>query len=131
MTNAAVLERKQRNTIIGKMSEFRAGLQDWRASLRSLSTISSITIIVIQIAVFSVLCLLYLAFSNRYVTQGYVVNRLESEREHLIIQNEVANRRVEESKSLSLIREFSDKEMLIASNRIYVETRDTQIAIAR
>lgn len=131
MTNAAVLERKQRNTIAGKISLFSAGFRDWRASLHSLSTISSITIIVIQIAVFSVLCLLYLAFSNRYVTQGYVVNRLESEREHLIIQNEVANRRIEESKSLSAIREFSDKEMLIASNRIYIETRDTQVAIAR
>lgn len=131
MYNTAIVERQKRNTISGKAALVYESLKDWKSVLRSLSRVSSITILVIQIVVFSVLCLLYLAFSNKYVTQGYVVNKLEAEREHLTIQNEVANRRIEEAKSLSAIREFSDKEMVFASNRVYLEIYDTRVAVAR
>lgn len=131
MYNTAIVERRKRNTISGKAALVCESLKDWKSALRSLSRVSSIAIFGIQIVVFSVLCLLYLAFSNKYVTQGYVVNKLEAEREHLIIQNEVANRRMEEAKSLSVIREFSDKEMVFASNRTYLETYDTRVAVAR
>lgn len=131
MLNATILERRRRDSFAARLAGLYASLKDWKSTLRSLSTISSITILIIQIVIFSVLSLLYLAFSNKYVTQGYLVNKLEAEREHLTIQNEVANRRIEEAKSLSAIREFSDKEMVFASNRIYLETYDTRVAVAR
>ena len=130
MANDAVLERQQRNTLSGRVSRALSGLKDWKTSLRSLSTMNSLTIIALQVVVFSILCLLYLAFSNKYITQGYVVNRLEAEREQLIVKNEVANRRLEESKSLSQIRERADREMVYAFNPIYVEFKDTQVALA-
>lgn len=131
MQNVALIERRRRDSFIARLAGLYASLKDWKSTLRSLGTMSSLAILVIQIIVFSVLTLLYLAFSNKYITQGYVVNKLEAEREHLTIQNEVANRRIEEAKSLSAIREFSDKEMVFASNRTYLEIYDTRVAIAR
>lgn len=131
MLNVTVLERQKRNTLAAKFAGIYASVKDYKSALRNLSTMNSVTIFVIQIIVFSMLCLLYLAFSNKYITQGYVVNKLEAEREHLIIQNEVANRRIEEAKSLSAIRDFSDKEMIIASNRIYLQEYDKGVAMAR
>ena len=91
---------------------------------------NSLTIIVLQIVVFSALFLLYLGFSNQYITQGYVINKLEAEREQLTIQNEVANRRIEEAKSLSNIRERADKEMAYAYSKTYIEFHDAQVALA-
>lgn len=127
MLSDAAVERQQRNTIQGKASR---AMSMMTGALQNLSAINSLTIIVIQVIVFSILCTAYMAFSNRYITQGYVVNKLEAEREQLVIQNEMTNRLIEQSKSLSAIRDTAHEQMVYSHGHTYVEAHDTQVAIA-
>ncbi|MBT6069272.1 hypothetical protein HOG48_05975 [Candidatus Peregrinibacteria bacterium] len=106
----------------------RAG-ESVTVALRSLNTVSTITIVMIQIMVFTALCVAYLAYSNRYITQGYLVNKFEAERAQLIVQNEVSNRLLEEAKSLSAMRDRAHQYMVYSHDHTYIEPHDTHVAM--
>ncbi len=87
------------------------------------------TLIAFEIVGFIVLSLLYLAFSNRYITQGYIVNKLEAERKQLIIQTEVTNRLTEQAKSLANVEEYAGQNMMRVAKVEFIEPHDGTVAI--
>lgn len=127
MLSEAVLERQNRNSLTAKLQRLTGSFSE---SFQSLSTVNYLTIIALQIVVFSSLCVAYLAYSNQYITQGYVVNKFEAERSQLVIENEMSNRLLEQAKSLSAIRDRAHAQMVYSHGHQYVESHDTTVAIA-
>ena len=126
MYNAACVARLRRHSLSGKVQNFR---EDFFCSLKNLSTVSSYGIIAMETLVFVVLFLLYLTYSNRYITQGYVVNKLEAEKRQLTIKNEMANRLVEEAKALNNVRLYADGKMYSDAKTYFVEPVKNEVAL--
>ena len=126
MLNEAVLNRRKRRTVLGKLSNAGSAVMD----LRGLTKLNALTIIFIQVIVFCALSVMYLMFSNNHITQGYVVNKFEAERNQLIIENEVTNRLIEEARALSGIYDEMQDKMIAHYQPVFVE-HTSHVAVAR
>lgn len=126
MYNEACNSRLKRRTVIGKLQTAFSTLS---FSLKGLSSANPITVIFAQFIIFVFLCTAYMANSNKYITQGYIVNKFEAERRQLIIENEVANRLVEEAKALSKVKEYADASMVKATFAEYVTAHQNGVAV--
>jgi len=61
-------------------------------------------IVLVTIVLVCVVSLLYLAEFNEIATEGVIIDSLKSQRDRLIIENEVWNMRISDVKSLDVIQ---------------------------
>ena len=80
------------------------------------------TFVVLGLAL--VVSLIYLAHANRVATRGYIIKKLEFEKNNLLTENEIWRQQVSEAKSLETIKKSPVvKKMLRVTQPSYVNTK--------
>jgi hypothetical protein len=75
-----------------------------RRTLSSRVQIGTVTLTFVIIALALAVSLIYLAHANRTATRGYIIRRLETEKNVIQTQNEIWEQKVSEAKSLGAIK---------------------------
>ena len=89
------------NLILSNSREAKPGIR--RRTLSSRVEVGTFSLMVVAVLLALAVSLIYLAHANRTATRGYVLKRLEIEKNNLRTQSEIWEQRVSEAKSLTAI----------------------------
>jgi len=96
-----------------------------RRTLSSRVEIGTVTLTFVVIALALAVGLIYLTHANRTATRGYILKKLEIEKNDLQTQTEIWQQRVSEAKSLEAIKKSAVVGLMQqVSNPIYVRTKN-------
>ncbi|MFH0776223.1 MAG: hypothetical protein V1936_01265 [Patescibacteria group bacterium] len=91
------------NLILSNSREARPGIR--RRTLSNRVEVGTFSLMVIVILLALAVSLIYLAHANRTATRGYILKKLEIEKNDLRTQSEIWEQRVSEAKSLNAIEQ--------------------------
>lgn len=107
--------------LLTKDNDFAPGIR--RRTLSARVEIGALTLTFVVITLALVVSLIYLAHANRVATRGYVLKKLELEKNELVTEQEIWQQKVSEAKSLGAIKSSSVVEnMRRVRESIYVRT---------
>jgi hypothetical protein len=89
------------NLILSNSREARPGIR--RRTLSNRVEVGTFSLMVVSVLLALAVSLIYLAHANRTATRGYILKKLEIEKNDLRTQSEIWEQKVSEAKSLSAL----------------------------